>query len=316
VQDPGSGRRPGRIVAVGGGKGGAGKTMLSANLALALAELGRRVLLVDADLGGANAHTVLGVSPPLVTLSDFISRRRSLEDVAVTTPFANLRLISGALDDLDGANAHYPQKMRLLRHLNGFDSDFLILDLGAGSAFTILDFFLIADHRVLVVRPEPTSVENAYRFLKAAFFRRLKNVGRAFGLSELVEEAAKGKNALDLHTPADLMRAIRDKDPEAWREISVQMDAFAPLLVVNEVRADLDDADDREVAADMASACRRFFGIRLEVLGSVPEDPEVRRSVRARVPLLRNAPTSPAAQATREIARRLCERNLALERAA
>jgi flagellar biosynthesis protein FlhG len=228
----------GHIIAVGGGKGGAGKTMLSANLALGLAERGERVLLVDADLGGANVHTMLGVPPPEKTLSDFIHRKNELDELAVQTPYANLRLISGALDDIDAANPHYHQKTRLLRHLNTFETDFLILDLGAGSSHNIVDFFLIADQRLLVVRPEPTSVENAYRFLKAAFLRRLRNVGRAFGMVDLVEEASRTKNVSDLHTPADVMRAIHARDIDAWREIMVQMAAFDPWLIVNEVRRD------------------------------------------------------------------------------
>jgi flagellar biosynthesis protein FlhG len=91
--------RSARIVAVGGGKGGVGKTLVAANLALALAGRGQRCLLVDADLGGANVHTVLGVPPPLVTLSDVVSHRATLDDVTVSTPFENLRFVSGALDD-------------------------------------------------------------------------------------------------------------------------------------------------------------------------------------------------------------------------
>jgi flagellar biosynthesis protein FlhG len=307
--------RHSRIIAVGGGKGGAGKTLLSANLALGLAERGARVIVVDADLGGANVHTLLGVQPPMATLSDFINRERDLDDLAVETPFANLRLISGALDDIDAANPHYHQKMRLLRHLGNFDADFLLLDLGAGSAYNIIDFFLIADHRLLVVRPEPTSVENAYRFLKAGFLRRLHNIGRAYGITDLVEEASRTKNAVDLHTPLDVMRAIEARDPDAFQEINSLMDAFAPHLIVNEVRQD-EEVDDTDVAEDMASGCRRFFGVNLRVLGTVPSDPAVRRAVRERSPVLRAEPESPAAVAIRTLAARLHMLGDAAERAA
>jgi flagellar biosynthesis protein FlhG len=308
-------RRPGRIIAVGGGKGGAGKTFLSANLSLALAEQGRRVLLVDADLGGANAHTVLGVPPPALTLSDFITKKKGLDDLAITTPFANLKLISGALDDIDAANPSYQQKMRLLRHLNDIESDYVVLDLGAGTAYNILDFFLIAEHRILVSRPEPTSVENAFRFLKAAFVRRLHNVGRAFDIEDLVAEAKKHDNAQDIHTPADLMRAVYERDPEVAEEVEAQMASFVPRLVVNDARFD-QIADDTDVAEDMASGCRRFFGVHLEVLGTVPSDDAVRESVRAREPVLRHAPTSEAARAVRILAERLAAIDAEMERAA
>lgn len=298
------GRRAGRIIAVGGGKGGAGKTFLSANLGLALAERGYRVVMMDADLGGANLHTVLGVNPPLLTLSDFIARRAGLDELAVATPFPNVRFISGALDDVHAANPAHQQKMRLLRHLGALDTDFLLLDLGAGTSFNILDFFLLADHGILVVRPEPTSVENAYRFLKAAFIRRLKSVGRVFAIRDLVEEARQHRNALGIHTPADLLRAILERDPDVGRQVQAQMAAFSPRLVVNEVRTG-DGFDGGRVGEEMASACTRFFGIRLELLGSVPEDDAVRLSVRQRRPLYRAAPDSPARHAIDDIAARL-----------
>lgn len=313
MADAGPAQRAGRIIAVGGGKGGAGKTVFSTNLAVALAERGHRVLIVDADLGGANVHTVLGVPPPSATLSDFLTQGKSLDDVAVRTPFANLMLLSGALDDIDAANPAYQQKMRLLRHLHTFDTDFIVLDLGAGTAFNIVDFFLIADLRVLVVRPEPTSVENAYRFLKAGFLRRLKNVGRAYGISEIVEAATRPRGGERLSTPADVMRAIYERDPEVAREVEARMQSFTPHLVVNDVT---EGTDDEYLAEDMASGCRRFFGIPLEVLGTVPEDANVPRSVRSREPLLRMAPSSKASRAIRAIAGLVEEKCRATRKAA
>ncbi len=171
-----------RLVSVGGGKGGVGKSLISANLGIELARRGRRVVLVDADLGGANLHTCLGIEMPRRTLSDFIERKTDrIEDVVTPTGIPNLGLISGALDDLDAANPRYAQKMRLLRHVQGMDVDFAILDLGAGTHLNVLDFFLVSDHGVLVLVPEPTAVENAYRFVKAAFWRRVRNVASVFG---------------------------------------------------------------------------------------------------------------------------------------
>ena len=291
----------GRIIAVGGGKGGVGKTLLAANLSLALAQRGSRVLLVDADLGGANAHTVLGVPPPKVSLSDFLTRHASLDDVAVSTPYANLRLVSGAHDDMFAANPPHQSKMRLLRQLTSYDTDFVVLDLGAGTSLNMLDFFLIASFGLLVVLPEPTSVENTYRFLKAAFFRRLAVVERTFGIADLVDEARSQRNELGLRTPADLVRAVMRRDPEIGKQVEEQMSCFMPRLVMNQVRADDRVADER-VGQDMASACRRFLGIRLELLGSVPEDDAVRRAVRARRPLWISEPDSPTRRAIDGIA--------------
>src|SRR6476661_2364377 len=97
-----------RIVAVGGGKGGIGKSLVSANLGIALAQRGSSVVLVDADLGGANLHSCLGVSQPSASLSDFLDKRVDrLEQTAVETGISGLRLISGARDVLDAANPRH-----------------------------------------------------------------------------------------------------------------------------------------------------------------------------------------------------------------
>jgi flagellar biosynthesis protein FlhG len=305
-------KRSPQIIAVGGGKGGVGKTLLSANLALSIADRGNRVLLVDCDLGGANAHTVLGVGAPVVTLSDFIERKADLDKLAVSTPYANLRFISGALDDVGAANPQHSSKMRLLRKLSSFETDYLVLDLGAGTSFNTLDFFLIASSGVLVVLPEPTSVENAYRFLKAAFFRRLAVVEKAFGIKDIVDEARAQRNKLGIHTPADLLRAVTDRDPDVGRQVNEQMARFRPRLVLNQARG----AEDDTIAQDMASACRRFLGIRLDVLGVLPDDEAVKRAVRVRQPLRLSAPESKVKRAIDDIATRLIREGDAGERAA
>ncbi len=295
---------------MGGGKGGVGKTLVSANLAVALAGRGQRVLLVDADLGGANAHTILGIAPPLATLSDVVERKASLDHVAVATPFANLRFISGALDDIAAANPNHSAKMRLLRQIGRIDGvDVVVLDLGAGTSFNTLDFFLIAHTSILVVLPEPTSVENAYRFLKAAFFRRLAVVEKAYGIGDIVEAARSQRNELGVHTPADLLAAIEKKNPDVGRQVRAQMARFEPQLILNQARAAAANGpqaeEDGQVARDMASACRRFLGIPARVLGVLPEDEAVRRAVRARKPLALAAPEAPIKRALDGVADRL-----------
>jgi flagellar biosynthesis protein FlhG len=311
--------RSARIIAIGGGKGGVGKTLVSTNLSLALAERGRRVLLIDADLGGANVHTVLGIAPPLVTLSDVIERKASLEDVTVNTPYPNLRFVSGALDDISAANPNHTAKMRLLRQLGRADGvDLVVLDLGAGTSFNTLDFFLIAHTSVLVVLPEPTSVENAYRFLKAAFFRRLAVVEKAYGITDLLEEARAQRNKLGIHTPADLLSAIEKQNPDVGRQVHAQMSRFVPRLILNQaLPGELGhDGDHGQVARDMASACRRFLGIQVRVLGVLPEDEAVRRAVRQRKPLRAVAPDSAIQKALNAIAERVLAEDVAAEVAA
>lgn len=279
-----------RIIAIGGGKGGIGKSLVSANLGIELARRGKKVVLVDADLGGANLHTTLGLEVPRRSLSDFIERKYArIEDVITPTGIANLGLVSGALDGLDAANPRYAQKMRLLRHVQSLDVDYAILDLGAGTHSNTLDFFLVSDHGVLVLVPEPTAVENAYRFVKAAFWRRMRNVAQVFGYEGLLRTVMASGN---FKSPVDLMATLRERDPEAGATLSAQLAAFRPRLVVNQART----PQDAEIGNAVVAAWRKYFGLEMDYLGFIHYDDEMWRAVRARRPLLVERPDVPAAR--------------------
>jgi flagellar biosynthesis protein FlhG len=293
--------RPRRVIAVGGGKGGIGKTLVSANLGIALAQAGMRVLLVDADLGGANLHTCLGVGQPNATLSDFIrSNKVQIEDIIIPTGVPQLALIAGAQDVLDAANLKYAQKQKLLRTLLAQPVDYLLLDLGAGTSFNTLDFFLVADHGVLVVLPEPTAVENAYRFVKAAFFRRLQQVEAQYGIEELVESALTTREGA-LRTPHDFIAQVRQQDPAAGARLERDLQSFRIRLVVNQARTDAD----MNVGTAVVSAWKKFFGLEMDDLGAIRYDDEAWRAVRKRRPILLERPDSPAALGLQRIAGRI-----------
>ncbi len=294
-----------RLVAVGGGKGGIGKTLVSVNLAVALAQSGQRVVVVDADLGGANAHTCLGIPQPQHTLSDFVLRKaQKLEDVRMPTPVPGLTLIGGAHDALDVANLKFQQKQRLLRNLGGLDADTVVLDLGAGTSFNVLDFFLLAHHAVLVMLPEPTSIENAYRFVKSAFFRRLQDMAEELGVEGLVEHALSSKEGA-VRTPLELISRARSVDAAAGARLERELESFRVRLIVNQVRG----PGDVDVGHAVVKAWRKFFGLNLDYLGAVSWDDDAWRAVRKRRPLLLEAPQSAAAEGVRRIAQNL----LALE---
>jgi len=285
-----------RILAVGGGKGGIGKSLIASSLAIEFARRGRRVVLVDLDLGGANLHTCLGMAHPEATLSDFVLRRvESLEEIAVETGIENLRLISGSLDAIGAANPLHQQKLRLMRALQVLDADLVVLDLGAGSHFNVLDFFLVADEGIVTLVPEPTAVENAYRFVKAAFFRRLKAVEAVYGLHDLLAEVMQARRPM---SPAQLVQEVSKKDPEAGSRLAEEMRAFRPFVVVNAVR----EAADLGLGDAICTAWRRFFGIELRYLGYVRHDDEAWRAVRARRPLLLERAGHPIAEDLRAIA--------------
>ena len=190
-----SATRARRILSVGGGKGGIGKSLISANLGIALARRGQRVVLVDADLGGANLHTTLGLELPRRTLSDFIERqggaargRGHARPASRTSAWSPARSTTSR-----PPRPSTPRRCGCCATSRRMDVDYAILDLGAGTHTNVLDFFLVSDHGVLVLVPEPTAVENAYRFVKAAFWRRMRNVAQVFGYEPLLRDGHGGR---------------------------------------------------------------------------------------------------------------------------
>jgi flagellar biosynthesis protein FlhG len=160
-----------QIWSIGGGKGGIGKSLLAASLGWQLARLGKRVVLVDADLGGANLHTCLGLPGPSRGLGDFILRRvERIEDVVVDTPFPRLRLISGP--DVLGRPTSTTSRSCASSTSSAPWTWTSSPSTWAGTSHNIIDFFLISDVSLLAVVPEPTSIENGYRFIKSASSRR------------------------------------------------------------------------------------------------------------------------------------------------
>ncbi len=286
------------IWAVGGGKGGTGKSLVTANLAICLARMGHRVCLVDADLGTANLHTFLGLEAPQKTLSDFLERKVSdIHDLIVLTQQSNLALISGARDMIEVANLKFAQKVKLFRHIQGLDFDFVLLDLGSGTGFNVVDFFLIADYGIFVTSPEPTAVENTYRFIKSFYFRILSRSIKNHNLKEMVHEALKGRRGRGVSNPIDLLDAVEAENPEVGLLVKNELFSFRLKLIVNQVRT----ANDFKIGRYMRSACLKYFGLQVEFLGSIVFDDKVWRSIRLRVPFASQFPNTMASQNIRAI---------------
>jgi len=144
----------GKIISLGSGKGGVGKSFLAANMGIHIAGLSKKVILVDADLGNANLHTYLDLPLRRLTLSDFVFGKVSnLAPIAFQTGVPNLSLIPGGKAPLGVANILYKKKIELLKAIKRLPADYIILDLGTGVSFNVLDFFLIAHHKVVIARP-------------------------------------------------------------------------------------------------------------------------------------------------------------------
>ncbi len=279
--------------------------MLTCNLGVLLARSGRRVVLVDADLGGANLHTLLGIRSPRRTLADFLEKRvATLQEVVCPTATPELHLVSGTRALMEMANPKHAQKEKILRHLVSLDVDDVILDLGAGSSFNVLDFFTAAKIGVVVVVPEPTSIENAYHFLKAAFYRRLRRCQPRPRVQSVVQRAMDERDRRGIRSPRDLLEAVRGMDPELGERLMREAETFTPKILVNRVER----PEHRRLAEDIAVASRDYFGTDVRALGWVEHDPEVATAVLKRRPAVDLFPRGRFAVGLERIAAQLCAR--------
>jgi len=221
---------PVQVIAVTGGKGGVGKTSVSVNLATSLASTGRRVMLLDGDLGLANVDVFLGLSPRY-SMAHVLSGERSLEEIIVESPHG-VQVVPGASGVADMANLSVAGHLNLVQAFSSLSTrvDTLIVDTSAGISHSVVQFSQAAQHVLLVVCDEPASMTDAYALIKVLSrnhdvnrFRVLANMVRAPGEGEILFEKLQrvATKFLDVtleyvgEIPEDpyLRRAIREQRP-------------------------------------------------------------------------------------------------------
>lgn len=275
--------------AIGGGKGGVGKSLVASSLAIALSRAAGKVTALDLDLGGSNLHTALGTDLPKHTLSDFITGRTDdLKTLVVPSGIPDLTLISGAQDCVNVTQIDAAVERKLFQSIMNLNSDYVVMDLGAGTGFSTLDFFLFSDIGIIVLLPEPTSIENAYRFIKSSYYRHLWHSPSLIEARPLIEMAMDTRNPKGIKSPSDLYREVTAKSPELSLRLKHQIERFRPKLIVNQARTQADI----DIGFSVKSVCKKYFGIDLDYVGYLDYDSAVWQTVRRKRPLLLEFPNS------------------------
>jgi flagellar biosynthesis protein FlhG len=154
-----------RIIAVSSGKGGVGKTNIAVNLALAYAQIGKKVIVMDADLGLANVNVVLGVIPRY-NLYHLIRKQKTLSEILVDTSYG-IQIIAGASGFSKIANLNEEERRDFIAELAALsNADVLIIDCAAGVSNNVISFVAAADDALIVTTPEPTAITDAYGIIK------------------------------------------------------------------------------------------------------------------------------------------------------
>jgi flagellar biosynthesis protein FlhG len=336
---PGSGGegRTAQLIALASGRGGAGKSLLAANIAVYLAQMGKRVVAVDADPAGGSLNFMLGAARPPRGFSSFLrGRAESLDELAVDTAVAGVRLVAGEAQPFGALRPKVVSKT-VIAALRALPADYVVVDLGPPDSVLGLDLWLTADTSLVVSLTDPASIESTYRFLKSAFLRRLR--GERIGEKLLGHLPSPLPAALDIFRTAVLAtRPPRDERPGSTAAataappapaqialgslidppdapvarsagkltglalaVAERMSAYRPRLVISQTRS----TADTKLGPQMATAARRRLGHSLEYVGHVEMDETVGAAARRRRPVMAEFPDAKICKNIEKIVRRL-----------
>jgi flagellar biosynthesis protein FlhG len=272
--------RPVKVIAVTGGKGGVGKTNVCANMAVALSMLGRRVMLLDGDLGLANVDVLFGLQPQY-TMADVVRGDRALAEVVVTGP-AGVMVVPGASGLSEMANLSSAQHAGIVNAFSELtcDLDILMVDTPAGIGDPVLRFAEAAHEVVIVVCDEPTSITDAYAVIKV--LSRERNVTRFRVVSNMTREGGHGRALFEklLRVTERFLQVSLDHagsvpyDDRVWRAVQLQtpfVTAF-PTSLASAALKQLAHRADKWEAPRAARGGIEFFVERLLKLPNRPED--------------------------------------------
>ncbi|MBN2038022.1 MAG: P-loop NTPase [Chitinispirillaceae bacterium] len=281
-----------RVISVAGGKGGIGKSSFVANLGVSLAQRNKKVVIIDADIGAANLHTLVGVPRPGKTLADFFSNSQtSLEKVVLSTPYPNLSLISSACDILSILSPNYQMNQKFFSALRKLDTEVVVFDIEAGTHHRAVDFFALAPIGIIIVEPLPTALENAYLFIKNYLFRFLL---RLFYFDPEMKSTIKTMLQPDrmekqsIHFDR-LLRELEAKAPDKIAQFRTffERQKYRLCIVANSVR----DKSQLAIIDNFAKVVKRYLGLTPTILGYLPFELGMDQAIVQRVPFVIKHPT-------------------------
>ena len=272
------------IIAIGGAKGGVGKSLLAANIGVFLSAQGLRTVVVDLDLGAANLHLYLGVWALRHRINDYLDKKvADLDSIAVQTEYGPA-VIGGGSSRLGSANLPYTRKLKLMRAIRRIDADYIVLDLGGDTSYNILDFFLLSDFGLVLTTCDPAAYLDAYTFIKMALYRRL---ARLFGAESSYRKfkdddlmaiikafvSPNGSNA-PRYIP-DLFDQISRSAPQGLKLVEQAVSEFQPKLIVNMVQ---NQKEVHDLIHRMQTVSLKILSVPIDCVGTITSDPDIAKS--------------------------------------
>jgi flagellar biosynthesis protein FlhG len=291
------------IIPVAGGKGGVGKTLLAANLAIALAKMGNPTIVADLDLGGSNLHTALGLNNRYPGIGDFFSDTKSnLTDFLVPTQWPLLKFLPGDSQTPFLANLSFSQKFKLVKQLTSLPAKYVLLDIGAGSSYNTLDFFRITANGLLITTPEKPALMNMMSFLKNV---QLRSIERAIRKSpdamKLFMDICSSPEVIRDMNISSIYRKIYRIDSHAAQKIQNIYTRLRPRIIMNMAR----HPDDLHYLEQVSNALHNRLSLQADNFGLIFDDPNVRNAVTSEQALTEYAPNDISALGISRVAKRI-----------
>lgn len=291
-----------QILPIASGKGGVGKSLLSANLAIALGQAGKKVVLADLDLGASNLHLALGHNVKNNSIGTYLTDKSSFQSIIEPTEYDNVSFIAGDSQIPGLTTLKAAQKTKLLRNFHSIDADFLILDLGAGTHQIILDMFLQSPQGILVTAPTVTATLDGYLFLKNSVFRLLNTTyKRGSAGHQYLEQLKTNSDAMKSIYIPKLVDQLSVVAPVNTGLFKTRMNQFKPRLVMNMI----DDPKDADRAQRIRNSCSQYLGMDLEYLGLMYRDQLQDKALSSRLPVIIYKPNCVLSQAIYRIAEKV-----------
>jgi len=287
------------IIAVGGGKGGIGKSVVCTNLAIGMALSGQKVVLIDTDFGASNLHALLGINNPAHGFQDFFNENfRNKQSLLIDTGISNLKFVSGAGDNPGSANIDADKINTIISFIKNLEADTILLDLGPGTNFNVIDFFNISTQSVVLTTPEITSVMKTFSFIRSVLFRRISLAFQGNPeIQKLVDHSNPANADIESYT-TDLLRERFIEDfPDHLDRFNTILKNFTPGLVVNRVRS----KKDLLTGDNLLKLIKKFLKLEATYLGYIIESDQVRDSVDEMVPFLIKDPQSTPSENLQQI---------------
>ncbi len=280
---------PAKIWAVASGKGGVGKTFVTSSLAICLSKMGHTVVIVDLDLSGANVHTTFGLAPSSDSIRHFFEGSKTLQDLVIPTSIPRVSYIQGFWDAWTPTDISVEQIQHLAPEIRKLKADIVLVDFGAGALASHLEMLKLADEKILVSSPEPTSIEKTYRFIESFVCYSLREHSIPEAYDQMIKTLRENRHGLgEKHFSfRTYLKQNSGIQPDHFESLMSK-----PLrLIVNSCRSQANS----ELGYSMKSVCYKYYDFKVDFLGAIDYDNAVWQSIRNREPVLMAQPFTPLA---------------------